>query len=60
MHKIAAFTTTIPVEVVLASGYRPLDLTNIFVTDTNPSSLVEKTEFSGFAGSSCAWIKGLY
>ncbi len=60
MQKTAAFTTTIPVEVVLASEYRPLDLNNIFVSDPNPSSLVEKAEFSGFAGSSCAWIKGLY
>ena len=60
MQKIAAFTTTIPVEVVLASGHIPLDLNNIFVSDPNPSSLVEKAEFSGFAGSSCAWIKGLY
>ena len=60
MQKIAAFTTTIPVEVVLASGYRPLDLNNIFVSAGNPSVFVEKAEFSGFAGSSCAWIKGLY
>ena len=60
MQKIAAFTTTIPVEVILASGYRPLDLNNIFVTAENPAGLVEKAEFSGFAGSSCAWIKGLY
>lgn len=59
-QKIAAFTTTIPVEVILASGYRPLDLNNIFVTAENPAALVEKAEFSGFAGSSCAWIKGLY
>ena len=60
MQKIAAFTTTIPVEVILASRYRPLDLNNIFVTSENPAGLVEKAEFSGFAGSSCAWIKGLY
>ena len=60
MQKIAAFTTTIPVEVILASGYRPLDLNNIFVTAKNPLELVEKAEFAGFAGSSCAWIKGLY
>jgi len=60
MRKIAAFTTTIPVEVILASGYRPLDLNNIFVSAENPAGLVEKAEFAGFAGSSCAWIKGLY
>ena len=60
MQKTAAFTTTVPVEVILASGFKPLDLNNIFVTAENPSQLVEKAEFSGFAGSSCAWIKGLY
>lgn len=60
MQKKAAFTTTVPVEVILASGYIPLDLNNIFVSAENPSAFVEKAEFSGFAGSSCAWIKGLY
>ena len=60
MQKTAAFTTTVPVEVILASGYRPLDLNNIFVTAASPALLVEKAEFAGFAGSSCAWIKGLY
>ena len=59
MQKKAAFTTTVPVEVILASGYIPLDLNNIFVSAENPSAFVEKAEFSGFAGSSCAWIKGL-
>jgi len=59
-RKIAAFTTTIPVEVVLAAGYRPLDLNNIFVSSGNALDLVENAELSGFAGSSCSWIKGLY
>lgn len=58
--KIAAFTTTIPVEVILAAGYRPLDLNNIFISSKNALDLVENAELSGFAGSSCSWIKGLY
>jgi len=60
MKKTAAFTTTVPVEVIIAAGFKPLDLNNIFVTDKNPSELVEKAEILGFGGSCCAWIKGLY
>lgn len=59
-RKIAAFTTTIPVEVILAAGYKPLDLNNIFISSGNALDLVENAELSGFAGSSCSWIKGLY
>lgn len=56
----AVFTTTIPMEVVFAAGYRPLDLNNDFITSDSPISLVEKAETDGLPGSSCAWIKGLY
>ena len=58
--KTAVFTTTIPMEVVFAAGYRPLDLNNDFITSVSPLSLVEKAETDGLPGSSCAWIKGLY
>jgi benzoyl-CoA reductase/2-hydroxyglutaryl-CoA dehydratase subunit BcrC/BadD/HgdB len=60
MVRTAAFTTSVPVEVILAAGFKPLDLNNIFVSAQNPYDLVEKAEVEGFAGSSCAWIKGLY
>ncbi|MGI6395161.1 MAG: 2-hydroxyacyl-CoA dehydratase family protein [bacterium] len=60
MTKKAAFTTSVPVEIVLAAGYRPFDLNNIFVGDNKAFSFVEQAEIEGFAGSSCAWIKGLY
>lgn len=56
----AVFTTTIPMEVVFAAGYKPLDLNNDFITSSSPISLVEKAETDGLPGSSCAWIKGLY
>lgn len=58
--KTAVFTTTIPIEVVFAAGYRPVDLNNDFITSDSPASLVENAETDGLPGSSCAWIKGLY
>ncbi|MFO7735550.1 MAG: 2-hydroxyacyl-CoA dehydratase family protein [bacterium] len=56
----AAFTTTIPVEVLLASDIRPLDLNNIFVNSENPERLVEDAEVFGFPRSCCSWIKGMF
>lgn len=58
--KKALFTTTVPVEVVIAAGYRPVDLNNLFIGSAKPIDLVENAECNGFPGSSCAWIKGLY
>lgn len=53
-------TTTIPVEIVYAAGWTPVDLNNIFITDENPGVLVEKAELAGYPRNTCAWIKGLY
>lgn len=60
MKKRALFTTTVPVEVILAAGYTPVDFNNLFVSGAECQRLVEKAECCGFPGSSCAWIKGLY
>ncbi len=57
---VIGFTSTIPVEAVLASGNTPLDLNNIFVTDKNPSRLVASAKMEGFPDTTCAWICGLY
>ena len=59
MNKVA-FTTTIPVESVIAARLQPVDLNNIFVSSDSSKSLVEYAEIEGFPRSSCAWIKGLY
>ncbi len=56
----ALFTTTVPVEIILAAGITPRDLNNDFITDSTAYNLVEKAEIRGFPRSSCAWIKGLY
>jgi benzoyl-CoA reductase/2-hydroxyglutaryl-CoA dehydratase subunit BcrC/BadD/HgdB len=58
--KRIGFTTSIPVEVIFAAGYKPVDLNNVFITDDNPGRLIEVAENEGFPRSTCAWIKGIY
>lgn len=53
-------TTTIPVEVVLAAGLRPLDLNNAFIASGRARELVAQAERAGFPENSCAWNKGVY
>lgn len=57
---MVGFTTTIPLEVLLAAGRRPVDLNNIFITDPDPQGLIEEAEVAGFPRNICGWIKGLY
>ena len=56
----AGITTTVPVEVIYAAGWEPVDLNNIFISDENPRLLVEEAELAGYPRNICAWIKGLY
>jgi len=53
-------TTTIPCEVIFAAGLTPVDLNNVFITDSNPLRLVEQAEQHGFPSNMCCWIKGIY
>ncbi|MEA1972950.1 MAG: 2-hydroxyacyl-CoA dehydratase, partial [Candidatus Cloacimonadota bacterium] len=53
------YTTTIPVEIILAAGHIPVDLNNIFVTN-NSVQYVEDAEMFGYPRNSCAWIKGMH
>lgn len=59
MRKIG-ITTTVPVEVLLAAGYQPVDLNNLFISHPDPESVVSQAERAGFPQNSCAWIKGIY
>lgn len=59
MKKIG-LTTTVPVEVLLAAGYKPVDLNNLFITSKNYSKYIDIAERDGFPKSLCAWIKGIY
>ena len=59
MKKIG-ITTTVPLEVLLAAGYEPVDLNNVFVNDTDPGRLITIAERAGFPLNCCSWIKGIY
>ena len=59
MKKIG-ITTTVPVEILLAAGYQPVDLNNVFITDPSPERLVNIAERAGFPLNCCSWIKGIY
>ncbi len=53
-------TTTVPIEVLMAAGYKPVDLNNVFISDPDPERLVNVAEKAGFPLNCCAWIKGIY
>ncbi|MGD9678775.1 MAG: 2-hydroxyacyl-CoA dehydratase family protein [Vulcanibacillus sp.] len=59
MKKIG-LTTTAPIEVLIASGYTPVDLNNIFVTSNSYLDYIDIAEREGFPKNVCAWIKGIY
>lgn len=59
MNKIG-FTTSVPVEIILAAGKIPVDLNNIFINSKQATQLVEKAEEIGYPRSTCGWIKGMY
>jgi len=59
MKKIG-LTTTVPIEVLLAAGYEPIDLNNVFITSEDYSKYIDIAEKEGFPKSMCAWIKGIY
>lgn len=57
---MVGFTTTIPLEILVAAGRRPVDLNNVFITDPDPAGFIEEAEVAGFPRNICGWIKGLY
>ena len=60
MMKRIGITTTVPIEILLAAGYQPVDLNNVFIDDSNPERLVSIAERAGFPLNCCSWIKGIY
>ncbi|MGO5066125.1 2-hydroxyacyl-CoA dehydratase [Clostridium sporogenes] len=59
MKKIG-LTTTVPIEVLIASGYTAIDLNNMFIASENYLKYIDIAERDGFPKSLCAWIKGIY
>lgn len=60
MKKTIGITTTVPIEVLIAAGYTPVDLNNIFVSSPRRQRFLEVAERDGFPQNCCAWIKGIY
>ncbi|ODS31429.1 MAG: hypothetical protein SCARUB_03443 [Candidatus Scalindua rubra] len=60
VDKAIGITTTIPIEIVYAAGYVPLDLNNIFICNEDPDALVDYAEIKGLPRNTCAWVKGIY
>ncbi|KXG77478.1 2-hydroxyacyl-CoA dehydratase family protein [Thermotalea metallivorans] len=58
--KVIGITTTVPIEVLVAAGYRVIDLNNLFITSKDCSKYIDIAEKDGFPKSMCAWIKGIY
>jgi benzoyl-CoA reductase/2-hydroxyglutaryl-CoA dehydratase subunit BcrC/BadD/HgdB len=58
--KKMGITTTVPIEVLLAAGYQPVDLNNVLVSDTDPGRFITIAERAGFPLNCCTWIKGIY
>ena len=54
------FTSTIPVEIIIAAGLKPVDINNLFIGSDSPERLVRQAESAGFSHNICAWIKGIY
>jgi benzoyl-CoA reductase/2-hydroxyglutaryl-CoA dehydratase subunit BcrC/BadD/HgdB len=60
MTSSIGITSTVPIEILLAAGYQPVDLNNIFISDPHPERLVRLAERQGFPLNTCTWIKGIY
>lgn len=59
MHRVG-FTTTIPLEIIVAAGRVPVDLNNLFITGGRSHQLIEEAELEGFPRNVCGWIKGIF
>jgi benzoyl-CoA reductase/2-hydroxyglutaryl-CoA dehydratase subunit BcrC/BadD/HgdB len=58
--KTIGITTTVPIEVLMAAGYKPVDLNNLFIGSPERERLVSTAERAGFPQNCCTWIKGIY
>ncbi len=60
IDKAIGITTTVPIEIIYAAGYFPVDLNNVFISSDDPSRMVDHAELNGIPRNTCAWIKGIY
>jgi benzoyl-CoA reductase/2-hydroxyglutaryl-CoA dehydratase subunit BcrC/BadD/HgdB len=60
MSKRLGLTSTVPHEIIVAAGGRPIDLNNVFIADPQRDRMLDRAETEGFPPGVCAWIKGIY
>ncbi len=60
LDKAVGITTTVPIEIIFAAGYIPIDLNNVFISDDDPYGMVDDAELNGLPRNTCAWTKGVY
>ncbi len=53
------FTTSFPIEPLLAAGHQVSDLNNVFINGDSVRA-VQKAEKLGYPRNICSWIKGIY
>ncbi|UCH33420.1 MAG: 2-hydroxyacyl-CoA dehydratase [Armatimonadota bacterium] len=53
-------TTTVPIEIIYATGRSVVDLNNVFITSADPGDMLDRAELAGFPRTLCGWIKGIY
>ncbi len=58
-RRIGLFST-VPLEILLAAGLRPLDVNNAFVGAADSRGLLDRSEAAGLPRTLCAWTRGLY
>ena len=59
MGKIG-ITTTIPQEIIWASGNVPVDLNNVFITSKRRDEFLERAHRDGYPQTACPWVAGIY
>lgn len=60
LDRIIGITSTVPIEIIFAAGFIPIDLNNIFICDAYSYKMVEDAESAGLPRNTCAWIKGIH
>ncbi|RKZ29213.1 hypothetical protein DRQ36_09110, partial [bacterium] len=58
--KKVGITTTIPQEIIWASGNIPVDLNNIFIESPDREKFLARAYKDGYPRTSCPWIAGIY
>jgi len=57
---MVGFTSSIPLEILLAAGRQPLDLGRHFLGADAPRELVEEADFAGFPPEAGCLLRGIY